>query len=126
MSFETFLLLVIIAVDVMCWWEARQANHVMKAYFKERAKWYERRYRLQSAKTVESTSFEDKTSLIVGGMRTTTAVKPVVLLETPIGPNETGKGTKKLKNVLATSSEIKYSPPTEISAPVAEKPEKSS
>jgi len=51
MSFETFCLLVIIGVDILCWWEARQANHVMKAYFRERKRWYEARAKQPKAIT---------------------------------------------------------------------------
>ena len=55
MSFETFCLLVIIAVDVLCWWEARQANHVMKLYFKERRRWYEARAKQPKTVTESAT-----------------------------------------------------------------------
>jgi len=47
---ELGMLAIIVLVDVGCWWEARQANHVMKLYFLERKKWYAARSKTKELK----------------------------------------------------------------------------
>ena len=98
--FDHVLLVLLLLADVLCWYEARRSGSIMQVYFREKAAWYERRYRLQNAKTAESSSIPPSTSVKVGGRRSS--------------------------SIVASTCETESSQLTATNAPVAEKHEKSS
>ncbi len=124
--FDHVLLVLLLLADVLCWYEARRSGSIMQVYFRERAAWYERRYRLQNAKTAESSSIPPSTSVKVGGRRSSSIVEIVNPNERQIGRRETEPAIEKPKKDFASTCETESSQLTATNAPVAEKHEKSS
>jgi hypothetical protein len=124
--FDHILLILLLLADVLCWYESRRSGNIMKLYFKERAAWYERRYRIQNAKTAESPSIPPEISVKVGGTRGSSTVERVMPKEMPVGQADTMINTKRPKKDSEFPCETEYLLPTETSTLAAEKPEKSS